>query len=87
MNINFGPKKRSGQSRYGRYGSYATDWQANCYAQGLLSNAWHFDLRAITLLMEQLLINDNVILLPYQGGFKIATYALRYRCRWLYFQL
>ena len=41
---------------------------AKGYAQGLLSNAWHFDLRAVTLITQQLsrLINGNVMLLPRQ---------------------
>ena len=44
--------------------------QVKGYAQGLPSNAWHFDLRVVTLIMQQLsrLINGDVILLPRQEG-------------------
>ena len=59
MNINFGPKNVVAKTATAATAPTPL-WQANCYAQGLFSNAWHFDLRAITLLMEQLLINDNV---------------------------
>ena len=50
--------------------------QAKGYAQGLLSNTWHFDLRVVTLIMQQLswLISGDVILLSPPRGLK-ACYA------------
>ena len=44
--------------------------QAKGYAQGLLSNAWHFDLRVVMVIMQQLLqlINGDVILMLRQEG-------------------
>ena len=44
--------------------------QAKGYAQGFFSDTWHFDLRAVTLIVQQLseLIIGNVILLLCQEG-------------------
>ena len=45
--------------------------KAKGYAQGLLNNAWHFDLRVVMLIMQQLsqLINGDITLLPRQEGY------------------